>query len=213
MRDIQVQGTGSVEIPPDGAIVSVPIARRAATAEDAFAESRRAAATLRATLLDAGASRVSTTRVQLGEHWEHRDRQRVRDGYVGELQLHADFDDVDAVEPALVALTRAGADSIGSVRFTAGDSERAAADARRAAIRDARLRAADYAAAAGVGVGPVLAIHEPAEAEFRLTFDRLKSMPFDDATPAIEPGVLTVSAKVRVVFAIVGDTPDASGAT
>ncbi len=108
--------------------------------------------------------------------------------------------DVGAVIDAALS---AGATSVDSLSFELADASSPLADARRAAVADARSRAVLLAEEAGVRVGDVLAIVEDPGSmpgpprPIEMTFKSAS----DSATP-VEAGRLEVEIRVAVTFAI-----------
>jgi uncharacterized protein YggE len=97
----------------------------------------------------------------------------------------------------LAASVEAGANVVGGITFGFADSARLAAEARRAAVSDARERADQLAAAAGVTVGDVVAIEELAGTPGPVfaTFERSTM-----AADSLAPGELSVEIAVSMTF-------------
>ena len=91
--------------------------------------------------------------------------------------------------------------TVGGVSFSVDDAEAVMGSARAVAIDNARKRAEEYAAAAGVTVGGVVQISELSTGGPQPVFARAASMRamMDSPTP-IEAGMQDLSVSVTVVF-------------
>ena len=93
--------------------------------------------------------------------------------------------------------------TLGGISFSYDDPEAVMADARTAAIENAKVRAGQYADAAGAELGEILRIVESSVAT--PVFAREMSVAQDSAAGApmaIEPGSQDLAADVSVVFAM-----------
>jgi uncharacterized protein YggE len=100
--------------------------------------------------------------------------------------------------PILDAAVVAGANAVRGIRFTLADSSTAQAQARKNAVADALAKARELSAAAGVTLGPVLAIRESGAlppVPMRAMALRMESTP-------IEPGQLEVAVTIELRQAI-----------
>ena len=102
----------------------------------------------------------------------------------------------------LDAVVKSGANTLGGVSFGLSEPRAAEDAARRAAVEDARARAALYAEAAGVTLGAVQQITEDSFAQPMARMMAAEAAMADAAPPPVAPGELTVSARVQVVYAI-----------
>jgi uncharacterized protein len=114
-------------------------------------------------------------------------------------QISARVRDIERLGVILTELVEAGANRLRGVSFEFADPDALQADARRAALQDARRRAELYAQAAGVRLGRILSISEldaPA-----MPMPRQMRAMSADAVP-IAPGEQTITAGVTVSYEI-----------
>ena len=116
-------------------------------------------------------------------------------------QLQLTVRDTDMLGDLLDEAVNAGANSINGVTFYVDDQTAAASEARKLAVEDARTKAEELAAAAGLTLGPVVSIAEgtvsprrhfrtPASAGGRMAA----------AAVPVQPGSSTVAVDVSMTF-------------
>ena len=109
----------------------------------------------------------------------------------------------------LDALVKAGANEVSGPSFSVADPEAALDKARAAAVAKARARAQVYAAAAGMTVKRIVSISEPgSELPMPLPRPMMARMAAGavESTP-VEPGELTLSARVTMLFELADKQP------
>jgi uncharacterized protein YggE len=111
--------------------------------------------------------------------------------------------DLDGVQPLLVDLVGAGANEIEGVDFDVAGKPAMRAEARRKAVSAARDKAALYAEAAGVRLGPVVHIDDVDPEGTRAERYRGHGHAGDEASAEdLAPGHAVVSAAVIVGLSI-----------
>ena len=214
---VSVSGHGQVNVPPDTASVSIgidviqptlPEAQAQATAQaTAVIEALKAAgiadediqtAFFNVTILrDYGAdAAVSTT-----SESENAGPTQIT-GFEILHQLQVTVRDTDMLGELLDEAVAAGANSINGVTFYVDDQTAAASDARRLAVEDARTKAEELAATAGLTLGPVISI---AEGTFSPVPPPMPAgagvdMAMAEAAVPVQPGSSTVAVDVSMTF-------------
>jgi len=122
-------------------------------------------------------------------------------GYRASEQLLFKWHNVDTVGKALDAVVQEGDATNESVSFGLTDPKAAQAEARSAAIADARTKAQAMAAAAGVKLGPVVRVSDLSSYSRYPSPMVYQGAPAKDSTQ-IPVGELTVQVAVEVNFAI-----------
>ena len=123
------------------------------------------------------------------------------------IEFNVVLREMDQVEVVLSGLITAGANVLSSAAFQTTRLKALRADARRRAVVVAREKAELYCAAAGVAVGPVLAIEDvnPESLSGRSEGHTYREAALvDDAGEpgAIDPRAIAVGAAVNVVYGI-----------
>jgi uncharacterized protein YggE len=203
-------GTGRTMVEPDIATVrlGVTIVRPTAT------EAREAAATTMSAVLEAVAASgverrdVRTTLVGLNPVTDYSSERGPRvTGYQVANTVEITVRDLASAGELIDAGLRAGASSLDGLEFRLDDPSTAEDAARRAAVDDARRRAAVLAEAAGVSVGRVVGIVEgggrpPLPFAAGGTSGMLAMKSAEAADTPVEAGSQEVAVSVVVTFAI-----------
>jgi uncharacterized protein len=216
-RTVTVEASATLKVPNDSASVGLSVnlerGSRAAALRATSVKLQRVIAAVQAVPGvgdgDIRTGSISVRRSFRGERPVYRASQGIG------VTLHQP----DKAGELVSAAIGAGATGIRGPNFFVGDTEAAATAALSAAFEKARGRAAALAKAAGATLGQALSIDEGGGAEFAPA-PTAKSAPATDCaiapaparriaadacdgpTPPTKPGVSTVSATVRVVFAL-----------
>jgi uncharacterized protein YggE len=203
---VSVSGHGSVNVPPDTAWVSIGVDVIKPTLDEAQQEATAQAEAVIEAIKAAG---VADEDIQtdyfsvniLRDYSEDADPTLIT-GFEIINQLRVTVRDTDTLGEILDAGVSAGANSIYGVTFYVDDQTAAASEARVEAVADARAKAEELASAAGMTLGPVIAIAEGTP----LTIDPFYGggrggggMAMASAAP-IETGSTTVSVDVSVTY-------------
>jgi uncharacterized protein YggE len=201
-RQIVVNGVGRVEVSPDQASVTVGVQLQRRTAAEATGEANRVATRIVARLQRVGLRReeMRTSAIQVFPVYTGG-QQGVPPqitGYRASYTLTLNVRNLDLVGRAIDAAVEAGANTILGISFGLQDPSRTRNEALALAVRDARAKADAIAQAAGLRIIGIERIAE-SESDVRPFVIRLEADPLRTPTP-VEPGMVTVSAMVTVVF-------------
>lgn len=202
---LSVSASGTVSADPDLAVVNVAVIETADTADEARDLAAQSSDRMRAALREAGIDddAIQTTAYSLSAEYDFSERERRLIGY---RVVHA-YEIETGVEEAGATIDVAvgnGASSVDGVRFTLTDeTERELrAEALGLAVEAARADADAVAAAAGISIAGVQSI-STSSGGVVIPFDRaLAEEAGGGAATTIEPGPVTVSAHVSVVYTI-----------
>jgi uncharacterized protein YggE len=214
---VSVSGHGQVNVPPDTASVSIGIdvirptlgkAQEQATAQaTAVIEALKGAgiadediqtAYFSVTILrdyDSAAAVGSTPES------ENADPTQIT-GFEILNQLQVTVRDTDMLGALLDEAVTAGANSINGVTFYVDDQTAAASEARVEAVEDARTKAEELAAAAGLTLGPVISIVEGTVSPMPPPMPAAADVGMAEAQAAVpmQPGSSTVAVDVSMTF-------------
>ncbi len=158
---VTVTGAGAASAPADVAVAVVGVECVAEHTGEALARASAAIATMTEAAVAAGvgAGDLATSGSQL---WPDHDREGRQTGYRAHLMLTVRIRDLAAAAELIPALIGAGGDvaRLHSTTLAHSDSATLARLARDGAFADARRRAEQYAALAGLALGPVLSVTE-----------------------------------------------------
>jgi uncharacterized protein YggE len=201
---ISVSGTGKVTVVPDQATIrlGVIVERKTATEvrEVAAAAMTKVIAAIRA--LGIVERDISTSLVSLGLVYDYPQNgtPRIR-GYQLSNIVTVLVRDLDAIGAVLDDSVAAGATSVDGISFQLSDRTAAEADAREAAVKDARAKADTLARVAGVRVGGVAQISESVTLPPWYGRENLAPMADGGSTPILS-GTTDVVITVSVVYLI-----------
>ena len=203
---VSVSGHGSVNVPPDTASVSIGVDVIRPTLGEAQELATTQATAVIDSLKEAG---IAEEDIQtdffsvniLRDYSENADPTLIT-GFEIIHQLRVTVRDTDQLGELLDAAVNAGANSIYGVTFYVEDQTEAASEARAEAVEDARNRAEELAAAAGMTLGPVVAISEGTSPIVSPVYDMARGggMGAGQAAAPVEPGSTTVAVDVTMTF-------------
>jgi uncharacterized protein YggE len=163
---IAVTGTGRVSARPDTALVQVGAEARAPLLAEASAEVARRTAAVLARVRELGVEERDIRTVSYAVEpvmTPPRNQEPTQiTGYHAVNVVQLRIRRLDAAGALLDAAVAAGANVVRALHFTLADPAAAEAEARARAVQDAAARARQLAEAAGVRLGPLLALTEGA---------------------------------------------------
>ncbi len=220
-RTVAVEASATLKVPNDSASVGLSVSLERGSRGAAL---RAVAAKLRAVIAAAqaipgvGDGDVRTGRISVRKSF-HGQRPVYRASEGAGVTLHQP----DRAGELVAAGIQAGATGVSGPSYFVGDTEAAASAVLTAAFEKAKAQAATLAKAAGAALGPALTIDEGGGAEFPPmpeaksapaagcasapapaagAVKRASSSACVGAPPPTKPGTSSVSATVRVVFAL-----------
>lgn len=205
VRTVSVSGHGTVSVVPDVADISAGVQTTADTAAEAMDTVGTKSQALVDTLKGLGiaAEDIQTSGLSLYPRFTN-DGSTIN-GYQASTSVTVTVHDVSTIGEVLDGLQGLVGEelTLGGISFSYDDPEAVMAEARTAAIENAKVRAGQYADAAGAELGEILRIVESSVAT--PVFAREMSVAQDSAAGApmaIEPGSQDLAADVSVVFAM-----------
>jgi hypothetical protein len=214
---LSLEGSASIAVPPDAALVTIGVVSEGKTARDALAENTKALQTVVDELKAAGLpdKDLQTSNLSIQPVYATRKRNDGRDvpeivGYSVNNTLTARVAPVGKVGPLLDVMVRQGANRLNGIDFVVDNTNRRLDEARAAAMADAKRKAEIYASGAGVKLGRVLSISEGAFYQPPSPKLMRGAAMMAEAAPApvpIQGGEETLSARVSVVWEILPATP------
>jgi uncharacterized protein YggE len=207
-RVITVAGHGEINATPDSASVSAGVTTQSATAATALSDNAAAMNRVLEALKNQGVQEknIQTSNFSVSPQYTPYNSngtgaQKIV-GYLVSNQVSVTLEHVTNVGRTVDALVAAGANQMNGISFTIHDPKPLLAQARAAAVDDARARAETFAKAAHVTLGPILSIGEAAIEEPRPLF-AMQAMAKSERQPTpVAAGEQTVSADVSIVWQI-----------
>lgn len=208
IRSISVNGVGRVKAEPDVADVNLGVTKQG---EDANAAAGEAATTMDAVikaLLEAGIAEadIQTTTLSLNPIYDWNESPPDIEGWEASNQVRVTVRDIEAVGDVVDAATAAGATNVNGISFRVDDPTAAEAEARSAAVADARAKADQLAADAGVTITGIISITESGGQQPQPIYMDRAEMAFDTAASAaptpVLPGEVELSISVYIQYEI-----------
>ena len=205
-QTLSVEGTGTVEIEPEYALMSASASHTADTAGAAQAMVDRVMSRLLAGIDDLPVAEDSIDagqiRIQPRYRWNPRSETQEFQGYEATRALGFKLTSLESLSDTLQMLSERGATTVEAPQY--GSSQTSAAQSRALAIAfgDAKADAEALAQAAGLTLGPPDNISTgPQRAPVFRAVNRVAPAAMSaEMAPRYEPGQLSVSASVSVVF-------------
>ena len=200
---ITVSGEGVVAIVPDMARVTLGVTHRAEAADVALDAVSSEVEGIVKLLQEAG---IAPGDMQTSGFYlrRYRDQPNPRDaaqdiveGFESGNMLSIRIRDIDAVGAIITQVTQAGVNDIRGIGFGVQDDTALLEQARVLAVQDAMKKAAQFAQAAGVELGPLRRMYEQGGGRPGVAFEEasMRSAP-------VQAGEVGITARVTMVFEI-----------
>ncbi|NLY51785.1 MAG: SIMPL domain-containing protein [Firmicutes bacterium] len=211
IRQIYVQGEGVVQVEPDRAYISLGVTTEAPSAEEAQIKNANSMRNILAALGELGIKddAIETSYFNVYPIYRYdQEKGNQLTGYRVSNTVSVTLDDLSQVGEAIDSAIKAGATNVNSVNFTLADEKPWLNEAMVLAVENARQKAELLTAAAGVKLGPVMAIRDPSTQfqpysvgkEMRM-MTMAAAGDASSVTP-ITPGKLEIRAVVEMVYAL-----------
>jgi uncharacterized protein YggE len=204
---ISVGGVGTVQIPPDVADVSVGVDVTRPTVKEARSVAATQMTAVIAALKKAGVADrdIQTSGLSINAVYDYSNNSKPRiTGYQVSNTVTATVRNLDTVSDVVDGAIAAGANQLNGLTFRVDDPKAAEAQARDAAVKDARAKADALAKAAGVSITGVQTIVESsAPTPQPIYMDRMAAPAASDgAKTPIQTGTNDVTVTVNIVYLI-----------
>jgi uncharacterized protein YggE len=199
MRQVTVVGSGEARVAPDVATVQIGVESSAATTQEALTQNNAAAQAVIEQIKQLGVADkdIQTSGLSIGATYAQDGRQIT--GYTVSNMVSVTIRDLAKAGDLLDKVVQAGANRVYGVSFGVSDPKAAQAQARAAAMDDARARAEQLAGAAGATLGTVLVITENVGAPPVMPMPAAAAMDSVGAVP-VQAGEQSLGATVQVTY-------------
>lgn len=204
-RTISVSGQGRVSARPDMAVVWLGVQTEADTAGDALEENSVQMQSVISTTLEAGVEEddIQTQGIRLQPIYDQPQDAQEREvqGYRASNIVEVTVRNLDELGTLLDAAVEAGGNTIDNIRFEIGGSDEVLAQAREAAVDNARAKAEQLASLLNVELGDVLTISETSfSPPMPVVFEEAAA---DRATAVpVQPGTQSIEVSVQITWQI-----------
>ena len=214
MARLTVGGQGQATTQPDLATINLGVSTRAATAAEAMAQNAEAQAKVIETLKAEGieARDIQTAGLNLTPVMDYSDNGQPPKltGYAAQNSVTVRVRDISGLGGVLDKLIASGANEISGISFSREDMTATEDEARMKAVADARRRAETMAEAAGMKLGPLMALSDVPMDSGPMPMPRMAMAAEAKMGGApIEAGELAVTTNVTAVYALLPtDAPE-----
>ncbi len=200
-RTIQVIGTGSVQVKPDTASITVGVVTEDESAQRAIAQNNSQTAKVLAALEAVPIEKrdIKTSNFSVFPQYRTQTSKSQASTYRVTNQIIANIHDLDRLGDVLSKVAAAGSNQIAGPGYFVSEPERYLNEARQKAVQNAMAKANIYASAAGAKAAQILEIAEqggsaPVYSTRSAAFSR-------SAAPVpVEAGEETLRAEVLMIF-------------
>ncbi len=204
---LTVGGQGQATTQPDLATIGLGVSTRAATAAEAMAKNAEAQAKVIETLKTAGieARDIQTSALNLAPVMDYADNGQPPKltGYAAQNSVTVRMRDIAGLGALLDKLIASGANEVSGITFSREDMTATENEARVKAVADARRRAEIMAEAAGMKLGPLVALSDVPMDAGPMPMPRMAMAAEAKMGGApIEAGELAVTTNVTAVYAL-----------
>ena len=207
LRTLSVNGTGRVNAVPDVADISIGVLEQA---KEAGAASQKAAASMESVvqaLLDLGIDEkdIQTTNISLSARYDWNKDPAEIVGWEARNTVSVTVRDIDLVGDVVDTTVDSGANQVNGISFRVEDPSDAQEIARVAAVDDARAKADQLAAAAGVEIVGVISISESGGQQQQPIYMAREEMALaadSSASTPVLPGEVELSVNVYIQYEI-----------
>lgn len=204
---VYVNGQGLVTIAPDTASVIVGVNIIEKTLSEAQAKATTQMTAVIDALQGAGIAEkdIQTVNysVNILQNYDQNGNPATIEGFQVSNQVNVTVRDLDKLGSILDTVVGQGANAIYGINFYVNDPSAASSQARKLAVEDARKKADELAAAAGMKVGRVISISESyASSPMPVAYNRAEAADSAAAVP-IQAGSTTISVDVQVTYELI----------
>ncbi len=204
-RTLSLSATGSVNVRPDTAHITVGVVSEAENARSAMDDNNGAMAKVIEALKekDIASKDIQTTNFSVHPRYQHFDdgKPSVISGYRVVNSIRITVREIGRLGEVLDKVVGFGSNQIGGISFSVSEPDELMDQARVQAIETARARAELYAQAAGAAIGEVIRIEEVASDGAPEPRFRALAAKAEGEVP-IEAGETEIKVRVRVVWAL-----------
>ena len=202
---INVSGEGKVYATPDQASIQVSIETKGKNATDIkkMNDQKMEAVLNSIKKLNIPKEDFQTKRVTLNPQYDYETKKH---SYHASQTIQILLKDLSKYDALMEAMVNAGINQINSVEFKSSKLALLQSEARKLAIKEAKLKAEDYVSVLGQKVGKAITINDNTQVYYpQPVFAQMKSMDMESSSAPRETlavGEITVVANVSVSFVL-----------
>jgi uncharacterized protein YggE len=201
---INVSGEGKVKVAPDQALISISIETKGTRADDVKRENDKKMDGILKFIKKSNIATedFQTQRISLNPNY---DSDKKKYSYVATQTVQILLKDFSKYDTLMEGLVNEGINRIGNVEFKSSKMTQLQSDARKLAMKDAKIKAEDYVSVLGQKVGKAILISDNSQIFVpQPGMYAMKSMAMDEAAPreTLAIGEIEITANVSVSFVL-----------
>lgn len=197
---VTVSGEGTVYVKPDLVVVNIGVEHKGDYVKKVKQETENAVDQVIDFLKKEGIpdKNIQTQYIRLGQQYEYKTETYT---FSSSQSISVKIENIENYEKIVAGLMEAGVNQINGVEFRSSEIEKYQAQARIAAVKNAKTKAEAYAGALGQEIGKAISISDVSTPVQRMASVAFKTMNVESGSPDhIAPGQLAVSENVTVTF-------------
>lgn len=201
---ISVSGEGKIKVTPDYAIITVGVENTGADATDI---KKKNDATVDAVIKYIKGFKIPASDYQTKQVYLHRsyDYNKKKNNFVASQTISITLKDLSKYDALMNGLVDTGVNNVNGVEFKSTKLAQFEADARKAAVLEAKAKANDFASALGQKVGKAIMISDNSQTNYPMPRMYAMKAEMADAGMAQETlaiGEIEIIANVTVSFSL-----------
>lgn len=203
-----VSGEGKASAPPNLAVINLGVQTQDITVKNAQAKADQIVNKTSADLNDLGVESkdITTTNYSIFPNYNFANGQQTSNGYNVNITLSVKIRDLNKVNDAIDRATADGANSVSGLTFTVDDNlrQKLEDEARKQAVIQAKQKAEDLAAVAGITLGRIVDVQENTSVPRPqpLTMAAPGTGGANETSTNVQPGTAEVSLTVSLSYEI-----------
>lgn len=201
---INVSGEGKVKVAPDQASISISIETKGTKAEEVKRENDKKMEGILKFIKKSNIATedFQTQRISLNPNYDY---EKKKYSYIATQTLQILLKDLSKYDALMEGLVNEGINRIDNVEFKSSKMTQLQSDARKLAMKEAKVKAEDYVSVLGQKVGKAILISDNSQIFVpQPRMYAMKSMAMDEAAPreTLAIGEIEITANVSVSFVL-----------
>ncbi len=199
---INVSGEGKVKVAPDQVLISISIETKGTKAEDVKRENDKKMDVILKFIKKFNIPKedYQTQRVSLNPNYDY---EKKKHNYIATQSIQILLKDLSKYDELMEGLVEEGINRIDNVEFKSSKMKELQSDARKLAIKDAKVKAEDFVSVLGQKVGKAILISDNSQIYVpQPRMYAMKSMSMDESVSreTLAVGEIEITANVSVGF-------------
>lgn len=199
---INASGEGKVKVAPDQALISISIETKGTKADDVKRENDKKMDGILKFIKNSNiaAEDFQTQRISLNPNYDY---EKKKYNYIATQTVQILLKDLSKYDTLMEGLVNEGINRIDNVEFKSSKIVQLQSDARKLAMKDAKVKAEDYVSVLGQKVGKAFLISDNSQIFVpQPRMYAMKSMAMDESAPreTLAIGEIEITANVSVSF-------------